>query len=91
MRRLVIVLTMVTASGAAKAAEATVTLAVDNMTCAICPITVKAALAKVPGVRTVTVEFEGKIAVVTYDDAGTSVDELARASRNAGFPARRKE
>ncbi len=40
------------------AAPQTVTLAVSKMTCAACPITVKKALSRVPGVTEVSVSFE---------------------------------
>ncbi|MBI2977356.1 MAG: mercury resistance system periplasmic binding protein MerP [Rhodospirillales bacterium] len=73
---------------AAMAANRTATLAVDNMTCASCPYIVKKTLASVPGVSKVDVSFEKKIAVVTFDDARTTLDELTSASARAGFPAR---
>lgn len=79
------------ASTVAMAGEASVTLAVENMTCATCPITVKAAIKAVPGVKDVKVDFEKKVAVVVYDDALATVDKLAGASRDAGYPAMRKE
>ena len=43
----------------------TVTLAVQNMTCELCPITVKKSLEKVPGVSAVKVDFDRKTATVT--------------------------
>ena len=76
---------------AVMAAEMTVTLAVEDMTCATCPIAVRTAIKRVDGVRDVKVDFARKIAIVVFDDARTSVDKLAEASRNAGFPATRKE
>src|SRR5260370_38485193 len=45
----------------------TVTLDVKNMTCAVCPITVKKALEKVSGVTNATVDFDKKTASVTFD------------------------
>ncbi|MBA2238745.1 MAG: mercury resistance system periplasmic binding protein MerP [Lysobacter sp.] len=71
----------------ASAAERTVTLSVPGMTCAACPITVKKALNGVDGVRRVAVTYEPREAVVTYDDAVTDVQALAKASENAGYPA----
>lgn len=91
MRGLAVGLAIAIISSGARAGEVSVTLAVDNMTCALCPITVKAAISRVPGVRAVTVDLEERTAVVVYEDTQTSVDKLAEASRNAGFPARRKE
>lgn len=70
------------------AAEQTVTFAVDNMTCALCPITVKRAMEGVDGVRTVEIDFEARTATAVFDTAATSADAIAAASANAGYPAR---
>lgn len=69
------------------AANKTVMLAVPGMTCAACPITVKKALNKVPGVAVVEVSFENKLAVVTFDDAKTNVEALTHATTDAGYPS----
>ena len=69
------------------AAPQTVTLAVPGMTCAACPITVKTAIAKVAGVNKVDVNFDKREAVVTFDDTKTSVQKLAQATENAGYPS----
>lgn len=74
-------------SPAAFAAERSVTLAVQNMYCAACPHTVKASLQAVPGVRAVSVSYEDKTAVVTFDDAKTNVQALTAATTNAGYPS----
>jgi periplasmic mercuric ion binding protein len=74
-------------SSAAFAAEKTVTLAVQNMYCAACPHTVKASLQAVPGVKAVSVSYEDKTAVVTFDDAKTNVQALTTATTNAGYPS----
>lgn len=71
----------------ASAANKTVMLAVPGMTCAVCPITVKKALNKVPGVAVVEVSFENKLAVVTFDDAKTNVEALTHATTDAGYPS----
>ncbi len=67
------------------AAVRVVTLSVPGMYCAVCPITVKKALQKVPGVVKVEVSFERKEAVVTYDDARTTVKALEDATFEAGY------
>ena len=69
------------------AGERTITFAVDNMTCGSCPYIVKKSMAAVAGVETVTVSFEAKTAIVTFDDAKTNPDAIATASMNAGYPA----
>ena len=76
------------AADATLAGEASVTLAVDGMTCAACPYIVKQVLAGVSGVRAVDVSFEEKKAVVTFDDGRTNVAALTAATANVGFPSR---
>jgi len=71
----------------ALAAEQTVHLAVENMTCASCPYIVKQSLTAIPGVVNVAVSFEKKSATVTYDDAKTTADALMGATTKAGYPA----
>lgn len=65
----------------------TVTLDVKNMTCATCPITVKMALEKTPGVTKAQVDFAKKTAVVSFDADVASVGKLVDATTNAGFPS----
>ncbi len=91
MRRLPLLLLLILTPLPTFAADATVTLAVENMTCATCPIAVRAAIRAVSGVRDVKVDFQKKIALVSFDDGLATVEKLAEASRNAGFPATRKE
>ncbi len=80
-------LALFTLSGAALAAAKTVTLSVPSMNCSACPITVKTALQRVDGVQKVAVTYEPKEAVVTFDDAKTTIDKLRDATSNAGFPS----
>ncbi|MBB4517485.1 mercury resistance system periplasmic binding protein MerP [Paraburkholderia fungorum] len=72
------------------AASQTIALAVPGMTCAACPVTVKHALAKVPGVSKVDVSFEQKQAVVMFDDSKTNVRALVKATTDAGYPSQPK-
>ena len=74
-------------ASSAFAADKTVTLAVQNMYCVACPHTVKASLQAVPGVKTVSVSYKEKTAVVTFDDARTNVQALTTATTNAGYPS----
>ena len=78
-------------SAVAIAAERTVTLTVDNMSCASCPYIVKQSLARVPGVSAVDVSFKNKIAVVTFDDAKADLAALTGATRDMGYPSALKE
>lgn len=74
--------------GSAFAAQQTVTLAVDNMTCSTCPYTVKKAIDQVSGVESATVSYEQKTATVTFEDTEASVEDLTTATTNAGYPSR---
>jgi periplasmic mercuric ion binding protein len=65
----------------------TVTLSVPGMDCAACPITIKKALDKVPGVSKVEASLEKKEAVVTFDDSKANVALLTRATADAGYPS----
>lgn len=89
IRALIGTLVLAAASvGTASAAQQTVTLAVDHMTCVTCPYTVKKALTRVEGVEQATVSYEKKTATVTFDDAKTDVKHLTAATTNAGYPSR---
>lgn len=72
----------------AEAGQRSVTLAVDNMSCASCPYIVEQSLERVDGVVDATVSFEDRTAVVRYDDTQTDVDALTRATGDAGYPSR---
>lgn len=91
MKKWFVSLLWVAAAAPLAAAERTATLAVDNMTCAACPITVKKAMSKVDGVTKVEVSYEKREAVVRFDDARTDVQAIAKASADAGYPAREKK
>lgn len=87
-----VALTMVVAAGAACAAGTqTATLAVANMDCAACPITVRKALEKVPGVGRAKVDFQRKLAIVSFDPQTTNVQALTKASADAGYPSSLKQ
>ncbi len=76
------------AAGAAE--QKTVTLDVKNMTCNMCPITVRKALEKVPGVIKAEAKYEGEgvgWASVTFDTSKTNIEALTRATSDAGYPA----
>jgi len=65
----------------------TVTLDVKNMTCAVCPFTVKKALEKVPGVTNAKVDFEKKTVAITFDPDRASPAILSKATSDAGYPS----
>lgn len=61
-------------------------MAVQNMTCPLCPITVKKSLEKVAGVSAVQVDFNKETATVTYDPDKAQPEALTNATTNAGYP-----
>ena len=65
----------------------TAVLDVQNMTCALCPITVKKSLEKVPGVSRVHVDYDKKTATVIFDADKTTAMALVKATTDAGFPS----
>jgi mercuric ion binding protein len=73
--------------GSALAASREVTLDVQNMTCAVCPITVKKALEHVSGVQQVSIDYASKTAAVHFDDTLTTADKLTEATKAAGYPS----
>lgn len=81
-------LLFVIAVSAAWAAERSVTYAVENITCATCPLTIKTAIKRLDGVKSVDVDFDKKTATVVFDDEKVTEAAIANASRDAGFPAK---
>ena len=76
-----------TAVASAESTEARAQFAIENMTCATCPISVRKAMKRVGGVKSVEVDFETKTATVVYDPAVTTPADIAAASTNVGYPA----
>ncbi len=66
--------------------QQTVTLNIENMTCAMCKVTIKKALQKVDGVQQVTVDYDSKTAVVTFDSKKSDSAALIKATTDAGYP-----
>jgi len=73
--------------GSDEAQQETVTLSVEGMTCPVCPITVRTALEKVPGVENAEVDLDTRTATVVFDPVTTNVEALTAATTNAGFPS----
>ncbi len=87
MRRLLFVALLATSLGVLAAEPQTVVLDVQNMTCELCPITVKKALDKVPGVAESRIDFARKTATVKFDPDRANVAALVEATTNAGYPS----
>jgi mercuric ion binding protein len=75
------------ASAQAATAEQQQIFAIENMTCALCPLTVKTAMEGVSGVKSVAVDFEAKTATVVYDSSVATAEAIAAASTNVDYPA----
>jgi mercuric ion binding protein len=69
----------------------TVTLDVKNMTCELCPVTVKKALEKTPGVAKAQIDFAKKTATVTFDPVVVTVVALTQSTTHAGYPSIARE
>lgn len=91
MKNLLVFLVAVAFSAPALGDIQTVTLSVPGMTCAACPITVKKALSRVEGVSEIAVSYENREAVVSFDDEKASVQDLTKATENAGYPSSVKQ
>ena len=87
MRKLLIAALISLPLAALAAAPKTVTLDVKNMTCGLCPVTVKKSLEQVPGVNGVAIDFDKKTAAVTYDPDKVGTDALTKATTDAGYPS----
>ena len=79
-----------TPAQAAPASFQQVVLTVEGMTCAACPKTVQTALERVKGVYSVDTTYEPPEAVIRFDPAKASVDDLTQATQNVGFPSQLK-
>lgn len=89
MRLFIAALILAFPAATAVAGERTARLSIDNMYCALCPLTVATAIEKVDGVKDVSVDYKTKVATVVFDDARTTVEKVAAASMRAGYPAKK--
>ncbi|MER1969182.1 mercury resistance system periplasmic binding protein MerP [Castellaniella ginsengisoli] len=87
MKKMLVAAALSILTAPAWAVPTTVTLSIPTMDCPVCPITVKKALTKVPGVSQAEISFEKRLATVTYESTKTSVDALVQATTNAGYPS----
>ena len=83
----VIAVVLLFMSGALSAEEQSAVLSVPGMNCPACPVTVMVAIKRVKGVKSANVNFESKLAEVSYDDQLTSISDLQEATKNVGFPS----
>lgn len=66
---------------------ATVTLKVEGMTCGGCVIGVRTVLRRLEGVSEADVSYENQRAIVTYDPAKVTTDQMIAAIRTLGYKA----
>ena len=64
-----------------------VVLDVQKMTCALCSVTIRKALEKVPGVTEAKIDYDHKTATVKFDPEKPNPAALVKATTDAGFPA----
>lgn len=67
------------------AANATVTLTVDGMTCAACAKGLAATLRKAPGVISSHVDYDKKEATIVYDPAKQNAESCKKLVRQSGY------
>ena len=65
----------------------TAVLDVQNMTCGLCPVTVKKSLEKAAGVSQAQIDFAKKTATVAFDADRIGAAALVKATTDAGFPS----
>ena len=87
MRKLLIAALLAVPLAASAGDVQTVVLDVPSMTCSLCPVTVKKALQKVPGVANAEIDFTAKTATVKFDPEKASPADLVKAATYAGYPA----
>lgn len=80
-------LALAAALTASAAEPARITLDLPSMNCSLCPISVRKALMRVPGVVRAKADLDTKSAQVVYDADKVSPETLAKAVADAGYPA----
>lgn len=60
---------------------------VQGMTCATCPLTVKAAVKKLKGIGEVTASLKEKNAVIDFDSQKINAAEIKKAIDDVGYKA----
>ena len=87
MNKNVLLILALLIAGPALAATQTAILLVPTMSCASCPVAIKAALTKVLGVTSIKSDLAKRQTTIVYDDAMTDVAVLSKTTADAGFPS----
>jgi copper chaperone CopZ len=66
----------------------TIVFEIEGMTCGGCAIAARKVFERLDGVRTATVDYETRRAVVTYDAEKIMVDRMIAAVKSLGYVAR---
>ena len=64
-----------------------VTLSIEGMTCGGCAISARKVLTRLDGVRSAEVSYENQRALVTYDPAKVTVEQMIAAITTLGYKA----
>ena len=80
MRLATLITAILLAAPVSAADTARIELSVPGMDCEACPITVRKALEKTPGVKSAKVDFPTKSAVVEYDPRVTTPERLMKST-----------
>lgn len=78
------------ASSSTPASFQQVVLEVEGMTCRACPATVQKSLEQVEGVYSAKTTYEPPEAVVRFDPAQVSIEDLTKATKSVGYPSQPK-
>lgn len=85
--RTAILISLLAITAPVVADQTTATFTVEKMNCALCPVAVRKAMERVEGVLEAQVEYDTRTATVTFDDEQTTLEEIANASTEIGYPA----
>lgn len=91
MKNLGIIVMLIGFSQIALAETRNACFSVEGMTCATCTVTTKAAIKKLKGIKDIQVSLDEKSAVIKYDDALTSSDEIKKKIDSVGYKATSKQ
>lgn len=70
----------------AGAAEKKAVLDIKGMNCASCPLTIRLALKKLPGVADAKVDYKSNSAEVSFDAGKVTAEQLAHTVTELGYP-----
>ncbi len=91
MKNLGIIIILIGFSQIALAETKNACFNVEGMTCVTCTVTTKAAVKKLNGIKDIQVSLDEKSAVIKYDDALTSSDEIKKKIDSVGYKATSKQ